>query len=144
MARNIILAVMLLTASPAVLPANAFAAAENAHWGPLLDVTFEKNDLGMAVLILINDNNIPVSDVIQKARRMGFGYTRIVDALLDTKLSCEQVMVDALQNNVPPTALFDSAKIRDDYDYTPERILKFLVKELRFMRLTEKTPGGKR
>jgi len=50
-------------------------------------------------------------------------------------------MVDALLNNVPPTALFDSETIRDDYDYTPEKILKFLVKELRFMALAGESPG---
>ena len=61
-------------------------------------------------------------NIIVKARDNGFGYTRIVDALIETKLSCEQVMVDSLLNDVPPTALFDSDTIRDDYDYTPDLI----------------------
>jgi len=123
----------------AMTSANAFAAVDD--WQPLLDVAFEQNDLEMAVLILVNDNNVPVSDIIVKAREMGFGYTRIVDALVDTKLSCEQVMVDALMNNVPPTALFDSEKISDDYDYTPELILRLLVKDLMFMELVEEHLG---
>ena len=127
----------------AVLPLTAAAATEDSPWAPLLDVAFEQNDLEMAVLVLVNDNNVPASDVILKARDAGFGYTRIVDALIDTKLSCEQVMMDALRNDVPAAALFDSKKIRDDYDYTPELILKFFVKELRFMELGEEEPGEK-
>lgn len=122
-----------------VISANVLAVEDD--WQPLLDIAFEQNDLEMAVLVLTNDNNVPVSDIIAKAREMGFGYTRIVDALIETKLSCEQVMVDALLNEVPPNALFDSDKIRDDYDYTPELILRFLVKELRFMALVGESRG---
>jgi CO dehydrogenase/acetyl-CoA synthase alpha subunit len=124
-----------------IISANVFAAADD--WQPLLDVAFEQNDLEMAVMVLVNDNNVPVSDIIAKAREMGFGYTRIVDALIDTKLSCEQVMIDALLNNVPPAALFDSKIIRDDYHYTPELILQFLVKEMRFMEQAEESLGEK-
>ncbi len=120
---------------------NVFADIDD--WQPLLDVAFEQNDLEMAVLVLVNDNNVPVSDIIEKARDEGFGYTRIVDALIETKLSCEQVMVDALLNDVPPDALFDSEKVSDDYDYTPEAILRFLVKELRFMALVGESLGEK-
>ena len=119
--------------------ANAFAAVDN--WQPLLDVAFEQNDLEMAVLVLVNDNHVPVSAIIQKAREMGFGYTRIVDALIDTKLSCEQVIMEALQNDVPPTSVFDSKKVSDDYNYTPEAILRLLVKELRFMALVGESLG---
>ncbi|MDA3896049.1 MAG: hypothetical protein PF482_07880 [Desulfobacteraceae bacterium] len=121
--------------------ANVLAAVDD--WQPLLNVAFEQNNLEMAVLLLTNDNNVPVSDIIVKARAMGFGYTRIVDALIDTKLSCEQVMVDALLNNVPPKALFGSEKIKDDYEYTPELILSFLVKKLMFMELAEEHLGEK-
>ena len=94
--------------------------------------------------VLVNDNNVPTSDIIVKARSLGYGYTRIIDSLIDTKLSCEQVMVDALRNDVPAAALFDSEKIRDDFDYTPELILNFFVKELRFMGTGGRGTGGKR
>ncbi len=141
MFRRFFLMIIFTTAFSSMISAHAFAAEDD--WQPLLDVVFEQNDLEMAVLLLTNDNNVPVSDIIVKARAMGFGYTRIVDALIETKLSCEQVMVDALLNNVPPTALFESDKIRDDYDYTPDLILRFLVKELMFMELTEEHLGEK-
>ena len=124
-----------------MVSANAFTAEDD--WQPLLDVAFEQNDLEMAVLLLTNDNNVPVSDIIVKARAMGFGYTRIVDALVDTKLSCEQVMVAALLSNMPPKALFGSKKIKNDYEYTPELILSFLVKELMFMERAEEHLGEK-
>ena len=115
-----------------MITVNASAVSEDSHWASLLDIAFEQNDLEMAVLILVNDNNVPAGDIIVKAEEMGFGYIRIVDALIDTKLSCEQVMVEALQSNVPPKTIFDSEKITDDYEYTPELILRFLVKELMF------------
>ena len=119
------------------------AAADASRWAPLIDVVFDNYDLEPAVLTLINDNNVPVSNVIQKARDEGFADMRIVDALIETKLSCEQVMIKALRNGVPPSALFDSAKIRDDYGYTPEKILRFLVGELRFMERAEQKSGEK-
>ncbi|RJP84273.1 MAG: hypothetical protein C4518_20480 [Desulfobacteraceae bacterium] len=142
MRRVILLSGLLAIAFSALMPLNAFAASGNSQWTPLLEVAFEKKDLEAAVSYLIDDKNIPISDVIAKAREKGFGYTRIVDALIDTKsLSCEQVMIEALQNNAPPLALFDSKKISGDYGYTPELILKFLVKELRFMDLEEEQLG---
>jgi len=143
MIRQTIYMLMLIMALSITVTGNAVAASGDSHWQPLLDAAFEQNDLEMATLILINDNNVPVSDIFVKAREMGFGYTRIVDALIGTKLSCEQIMVDALLNNVPPTALLGSEKIRDDYEYTPELILQFLVKELMFMELTEEHLGEK-
>jgi hypothetical protein len=124
-----------------IISSNIFAAVDN--WEPLLDVAFEQNDIEMAVLVLVNDNNVPVSDIITKARNIGFGYTRIFDALVDTKLSCEQIIIEALKNNVPPKAVFDSEKVRDDYSYTPETILRLVVKELRFMSLGEESLGEK-
>lgn len=142
MVRYLISALMLTTAL--MVPMNTFAVDDGAPWQPLLDIAFEKNDLEMAVLILINDNNIPVSDTILKAREMGFGYTRIVDALVDTNLSCEQVIIEVLQNNLPPKAIFNSDKIcGDEYDYTPESILRFLVKRLRFIKIEEEELGEK-
>ena len=126
-----------------IIPINGITATSGADWEPLIDIAFERNDLEMAVLILVNDNNVPTSDIIVKARSLGYGYTRIIDSLIDTKLSCEQVMMDALRNDVPAAALFDSEKIRDDYDYTPELILKFFLRELRFMKLGEEELGEK-
>ena len=114
---------------------------EGAPFKAYMDTVFEKNDLEMAVLILINENNIPVSDVIAKAREMRFGFTRIIDALIDTELSVEEVMVAALLNGAPPMALFESEKISDDHEYTPELILEFLVGELRFMTREEEERG---
>ena len=144
MVRQIILMVMITMALSAIVPANAFTASDNSHWGPLLNVAFENNDLEMAVLILINDNNIPVSDTILKAMDMGFGYTRIIDALVDTNLSCEQVIIEALQNNLPPKAIFNSDKIcGNEYGYTPDSILRFLVQELRFLKAEEEDLGEK-
>lgn len=106
-----------------------------------IDTVFEKNDLEMAVLILINENNIPVSDVIAHAREKRFGFSRIIDALIDTNRSVEEVMIAALLNGAPPKALFESEKISDDYEYTPELILAFLVAELRFMTREEEERG---
>jgi hypothetical protein len=125
-----------------MVSANAFATVDD--WQPLLDIAFEQNDLEMAVLVLTNDNNVPISDIIVKASEKGFGYTRIVDALVETKLSCEQVIIEALQNNVPPRAIFNSDKICGEaYGYTPDSILRFLVKKLRFLKAEEETSGQK-
>ena len=122
-------------------PATGADSAADSPFKSYIDTVFESNDLEMAALILINENNIPVSDVIGKARETGYGFTRIIDALIDTKLSCEEVIIAALLNGAPPKALFDSKKISDDYDYTPERILEFLVAELRFMTRNEEERG---
>ena len=143
MRTNKLLTGVILAFLTVIIPINGITATSGADWEPLMDIAFERNDLEMAVLVLVNDNNVPTSDIIVKARSLGYGYTRIIDSLIDTKLSCEQVMVDALRNDVPAAALFDSKKIRDDYDYTPELILKFFVKELRFMELGEEEPGEK-
>jgi hypothetical protein len=139
--RAVLLTGLLAIAVCAMISLNAFAAAGESRWAPLLDAAFKYNDLEKAVLYLVNDKNVPVSDIIVKARAMGFDDTRIVDALIDTELSCEQVIIETLQNNVPPPALFNSKKISDDYHYTPELILKFLVKELRFMDMAEEQLG---
>jgi hypothetical protein len=93
-----------------MLPLNAFAVADDSQWAPLLDAVFKHNDLEPAVSILVNDKNVPVSDIIVKARAMGFDYTRIANALVDTELSCEQVIIEALLNNIPPEAIFNSKK----------------------------------
>ena len=143
MRSNKLLTGIILAFLTVIIPINGITATSGADWEPLMDIAFERNDLEMAVLVLVNDNNVPTSDIIVKARSLGYGYTRIIDSLIDTKLSCEQVMMDALRNDVPPAALFDSGRIRDDYDYTPELILKFFVKELRFMELGEEEPGEK-
>lgn len=143
MTRRIILllTVLLAIAFSTVMSLNAFAAAGESHWAPLLDAAFKYNDLEAAVSILVNDNNVPVSDIIVKARAMGFDYTRIADALVDTELSCEQVIIEALQNNIPPEAIFNSKKICGaEYGYTPEKILKFLVKELGWIETQEDQP----
>jgi hypothetical protein len=125
----------------AAMSATGASAAADPSFTEYTEVVFENNDLEMAALILINEKNLPVSDVIAKARDMGFGFTRIIDALIDTSLTCEEVMIAALLNGAPPTALFDSKKISDDYDYTPELILEFLVRELRFMVRNEEERG---
>ncbi len=128
----------------AVASVNVLDAADDSHWEPLLDVVFEKNDLEMAVLVLINDNNIPVSDIIVKAREMGFGYTRIADAMVETKLSCEQVIIELLLYGFPPKAIFNSDKIcGDEYGYTPDSILRLLVKKLRFVKTEDEELGKK-
>ncbi len=125
-------------------PVNAFATSGVSPWAPLLDAAFEQNDLEMAVLVLVNNNHVPVSNVIEKAREKGFGNTRIIDALVDTELTCEQVIIEALQNNLPPIAIFNSDKIcGDEYGYTPDSILRLLVKELRFIK-TEKEELGEK
>jgi len=110
----------------AAMPAMGAEPAADPSFREYIDIVFENNDLEMAALILINEKNLPVNDVIGKARDMGFGFTRIIDALIDTNLTCEEVMIAALLNNAPPAALFDSKKISDDYDYTPELILEFV------------------
>lgn len=125
----------------ALSPATEAGHAADSSFKAYIDTVFESNDLEMAVLILINENDIPVSDVIAKAREMRFGFPRIIDSLIDTKLSCEEVMIAALLNGAPAAALFDSKKISDDYDYTPERILEFLVAELKFMTRNEEDRG---
>lgn len=125
----------------AFTPAKGGEPAADPSFKEYIDAVFESNDLEMAVLILINEKNLPVSDVIAKARAMGFGFTRVIDALIDTNLTCEEIMIAALLNNAPAAALFDSKKISDDYDYTPERVLEFLVKELRFMVRDEEERG---
>ncbi|RJP36215.1 MAG: hypothetical protein C4548_16230 [Desulfobacteraceae bacterium] len=125
----------------AAMPAMGAEPAADPSFREYIDIVFENNDLEMAALILINEKNLPVNDVIGKARDMGFGFTRIIDALIDTNLTCEEVMIAALLNNAPPAALFDSKKISDDYDYTPELILEFVVKELRFMIRDEEERG---
>ncbi|MFZ2631256.1 MAG: hypothetical protein WA081_08630 [Desulfosalsimonadaceae bacterium] len=120
---------------------NAFAADGDSRWAPLLNAAFKYNDLETAVTILVNDKNVPVSDIIVKARTMGFDDTRIADALVGTKLSCEQVIIEVLQNNVPPEAIFNSQKIcGTEYGYTPEKILRFLVKEFRWVGTEERRP----
>ncbi|MCD6584129.1 MAG: hypothetical protein J7K96_00025 [Desulfobacteraceae bacterium] len=127
-----------------MVPVNVLAAADDSHWTPLLDAVFETNNLEMAVLILVNDNNIPVSDIIVKAREMGFGNTRIANALVDSKLSCKQVIIEVLQNKMPPKAIFNSDKIcGEEYGHTPESILRLLVKELRFINMEEEDLGKK-
>jgi hypothetical protein len=126
-----------------VVSAQGAAPAADASFAEYIGLVFEKNSLEMAVTILINDKNFPVSDVITKAREKGYGFTPIIEALIDTNLSCEEVMVAAVLNNAPPAALFESKKIRDEYQYTPEKILKFLVKELSFMEKSEAELGQK-
>lgn len=125
----------------AFVPATGAAPVADAPFQTYIDTVFEQNDLEMAVLILINENDIPVSDVIAHAREMRFGFPRIIDALIETNLSVEEAMIAALRNGAPPTALFDSEKISDDYEYTPELILAFLVAELRFMTREEEERG---
>lgn len=125
----------------AFIPAHGAAPAADSSFSEYIDLVFEKNALEMAVTILINDKKFPVSDVINKAREKGYGFTPIIEALIDTNLSCEEVMVAAVLNNAPPAALFDSKKISDEYHYTPEKILKFLVKELSFMEKNEEELG---
>lgn len=124
-------------------PAWGAETPPDPSFGAFIDTVFEKNDLEMAVKILIQDSHIPISDVIKKAMKAGYGFTRIIDALIDAGLPCEQVMIEALQNGAPPTALFDSKKISDDNDYKPDKILKFLVKQLEFMERTEAEQGKK-
>lgn len=127
----------------AYLAAPGIAAETETSFEAFMDAVFEKNDLEMAVKVLVKDNNIPISDVIAKSKRAGYGFTRIIDALIDAGLPCEQVIIEALQNGAPPTALFDSKKISDDNDYTPDKILKFLVKQLEFMERSEAEQGEK-
>ena len=143
MIRSTTVMALLFIAITLITSPDILAGTGDSAWEPLIEIAFEQNTLEMAVLLLINDNNVPVSDVIQKARENGFGYTRIVDALIDSKLSSEQVIMDALRNNVPPSALLNSETIREDYDYTPEQILRLLVKELMFMEMTEEYLGEK-
>ncbi len=146
MARQISLRRVLFFALIAIVlvPMRVSDAAGDAHWQPLLDAVFETNNLEMAILILVNDNNVPVSDIIAKSREMGFGNTRIANALVDTKLSCEQVIIEALQNNMPAHAIFNSDKIcGDEYGYTPDAILRFLVEKLRFIKMAEEDLGKK-
>lgn len=125
----------------ALMPVTGAGAVTDPAFAEYMEAVYGSNDLEMAVLILVNENDIPVSDVIAKAREKRYGFTRIIDALIDTKLSPEEVMIAALLNGAPPAALFDSKKIRDDHDYTPERILEFLVGELRFMTRNEEERG---
>jgi len=125
------------------IPAHGAAPAADPSFAEYIGLVFEKNSLEMSVTILINDKNFPVSDVINKAREKGYGFTPIIDALIDTKLSCEEVMLAAVLNNAPPAALFDSKKISDEYHYTPDKVLKFLVKELSFMEKNEEELGQK-
>ena len=132
--RIIFLTLLFAIAFSTMLPLNAFAADGDSRWAPLLNAAFKYNDLETAVSILVNDKSVPVSDIIVKARAMGFDYTRIADALVDTELSCEQVIIEALQNHIPPGAIFNSKKICGaEYGYTPEKILRFLVKEFRWV-----------
>ena len=139
--RIIFLTLLFAITFSTVLPLNAFAVAGDSRWAPLLDTIFKHNDLEPAVSILVNDKNVPVSDIIVKARAMGFDYTRIADALVDTELSCEQVIIEALQNHIPPKAIFNSKKICGaEYGYTPDKILKFLVKEFRWVGTGVKRP----
>ncbi|MCU0598391.1 MAG: hypothetical protein MUE70_03910 [Desulfobacterales bacterium] len=127
----------------AFIPAHGAAPAADSSFSEYIDLVFQKNSLEMAVAILINDKNFPVADVINKAREKGYGFTPVIEALIDTNLSCEDVMIAAVLNNAPPEALFDSKKISDEYHYTPEKILKFLVKELMFMERNEEELGQK-
>ena len=143
MIRRVILLSMLLTivAFSALTTLNVFAAEGDSRWAPLLNAAFEHNDLETAVSILVSDKNVPVSDIIVKARTMGFDDTRIADALVGTKLSCEQVIIEVLQNNVPPKAIFNSKKICGaEYGYTPDLMLRFLVKELGWVATEKKRP----
>jgi hypothetical protein len=139
--KKILLFFRWLALMVALMPAMAAGTATDPSFAEYMETVYENNELEMAVLILVNENDIPVSDVIAKARERGYGFTRVVDALMDTKLSPEEVIIAVLLNGAPPAALFDSKKIRDDHDYTPERILEFLVGELRFMTRVEEELG---
>ena len=112
-----------------MMTAGAFAVDQDAARDSLIDATFENNDLNMAVQILVHEK-VPVADIIKSAQTMGFGNIKIVDALLDTALSCEDVILASLKNNVPSNVILNSTRIcGPEYGYTPESVLQLLVEK---------------
>ncbi|MBC2717945.1 MAG: hypothetical protein HF978_21805 [Desulfobacteraceae bacterium] len=128
MVRQIILTLMVTIALSTMVWVNAFAAANEISGEAFIDAVFENNNLDMAAKILVDDN-VPTSAIIKKAKSLGYANIKIVDALADTKLSHEQVIISALRNRIPADAIFNSTKICGPGGYTPDSILRFLVEK---------------
>ena len=105
----------------------AFAAAEEERGADydeaFVGAAFDKYSLQSAVQVLV-EKRLPVPVIIEQAQRAGHRDGRITGALLQSNLSTDQVIINAMQSHMAPRQVLKSL---DDAGVSPEQVLELLI-----------------
>jgi len=123
MFKTLLAAVLCVFVSAVAFDTAAAEKSSTDYDEAFVGAAFDKYSLQSAVQMLV-EKNLPVQVIIEGAQKAGHRGGRITDALFQSSLPTDQVIINAMQSHMSPTQVLRSLA---DAGVSSETVLKLLI-----------------